>query len=109
VIHRSNQGVCSFSVEERREIAEPAKAYSENAKVKWPSAADTISADIRIAAAQIIADSHTPGSDLGTKKAGPIKRCKLSHSPWYKNSGWSIGAVQASQYSIRPLFPLAVR
>jgi len=47
-------------------MAEPAKAYRESAKPKWSSAIDTISTDIRAAAAQIIADSLIPGSDLGT-------------------------------------------
>jgi hypothetical protein len=45
-------------------MAEPAKAYSETAKPQWSSGVDTISADIRTAAAQMIADSRIPGSDL---------------------------------------------
>ncbi len=48
-------------------MAEAGKAYSqdENAKAKWLPATDTISAEIRTAAAQIITDSRLPSSNLG--------------------------------------------
>jgi hypothetical protein len=47
-------------------MPESAKAPSVDKDVqKWASASDTASADIRAAAAQIIADSRTPGAKLG--------------------------------------------
>lgn len=48
-------------------MAEPGKAHSEDkdTKAKWPSASDTIGADIVSAAAQMIVDSRTGDARLG--------------------------------------------
>lgn len=53
---------------ERIEMAEPAKARDEGAdsKPNWGSATDRLSEQIRSAASQMVADSHLPGSRLGT-------------------------------------------
>ena len=59
-------------------MAEPSKAYSNDVKPKWSSATDTISADIRAAAARMVADSRIPGSSLGR-----LLNVFLSeHIPW---------------------------
>jgi hypothetical protein len=49
-------------------MPEPAKAHNadKDSHAKWASANDTIAADIRAAAAQIIADSRLPDSNLST-------------------------------------------
>jgi hypothetical protein len=59
-------------------MAEPGKAYSEDPRAKWSSAADTISADIRAAAARMVADSGTCGSRLGTL----LNTFLGEHIPW---------------------------
>jgi hypothetical protein len=64
-------------------MAESSKVYSEDAKPKWSSATDTISADIRAAAARMVADSRIPGSSLGTLLNGFLNK----HIPWPYHAG----------------------
>ena len=64
-------------------MAEPGKAYSEDPRAKWPSAADTISADIRAAAARMVVDSGICGASLGTL----LNIFLREHIPWLYHVG----------------------
>ena len=66
-------------------MPETVTARTEDAEVKskWRFSVDTASAEIRAAAAQIVADSRIPGSSLGT-----LLNVFLSeHLPWPYRAG----------------------
>jgi len=61
-------------------MAEPAKTRDDgdDTKAKWSSATDTLSAEIRSAASQMVADSRLPGSRL----AALLNVFFAQHLPW---------------------------
>ena len=73
-------GDLAEQVRDMREMPETVAARTEDAdaKAKWRFSADTASAEVRAAAAQMVAESRIPGASLGT-----LLNVYLSkHLPW---------------------------